>query len=143
VAHHNEECEFDQSKWVMEQGALFQVSVLEEDVSERLGCLDLFLLNQAIADTNDRFLHLFGQINTLHQEWHVILFQVQSVISDPEVVEKAVMYFGDTSADIRLLIILLLFIVGVIILTTALCLHVELSLWRFKKTGDSVSAVSG
>jgi len=132
VAHHNEECEFDQSKWVMEQGALFQVSVLEEDVSERLGCLDLFLLNQAIADTNDRFLHLFGQINTLHQEWHVILFQVQSVISDPEVVEKAVMYFGDTSADIRLLIILLLFIVGVIILTTALCLHVELSLWRFK-----------
>lgn len=76
MAHHNEECELDKSEWVMEQGALFQVSVLKEDVSERLRCLDLFLLNQAVSNTNDRLLHFFGQINTIHQKFHVILLKV-------------------------------------------------------------------
>jgi hypothetical protein len=122
VAHHNEECELDQSEGIMEQGALFQVSVLEEDVSERLRCLDLFLLNQAVANTNDRLLHFFGQINAIHQKFHVILFKVQSIICDPEVVKQAVVNIGDTSADLILLtiLLLLLFVVGVTILGISL-----------------------
>lgn len=106
----------------MEQGALFQVSVLEEDVSERLRCLDLFLLNQAVANTNDRLLHLFGQINAIHQKFHVILFKVQSIICDPEVVKQAVVNIGDASADLILLtiLLLLLFVVGVTILGISL-----------------------
>ena len=66
MADHNKKCELDQGEWVMEQRTLFQVSVLKEDVSERLRCLDLFLFNQAVSNSNDRFLHFFGQINTIH-----------------------------------------------------------------------------
>ena len=123
MAHHNEESEFNESKWVKEQGALLQVSVLEEDVSERLGCLDLFLLNQAISNTNDCFLHLFGQINSVHQKRHIILFQVQSIICDPKVIKQAVVHISDTSAELILLAILLILSVGIVILAIVLGIH--------------------
>ena len=87
MAHHNEQCEFHERQRVQEQGGLLQVSVLQEDVPERLGCLDFLLLDHTVTNTDDGFLHVLGEIDSPHQKVHIVLFQVERVIGDPEVVE--------------------------------------------------------
>ena len=54
-----------------------------------LGNLDLTLVDQAVAHSDDSLLHVLGELDTTPQQRHIVLTQVESIVGDPEVIVEA------------------------------------------------------
>ena len=79
-------CQFLQGERVLEKLRVLQIAILEHAVFELGDDLDFFFVNEAISYTHDRLLHLFCQGNAPLEKRQIVLTEVKSIVSNPEVV---------------------------------------------------------
>ena len=88
-AVHDEVSELLEGERVLEELRVSQVTILEDAVAEVLGHLDLVLVDQAVAHSDDGLLHVLGELDATPQQRHIVLTQVESIVGGPEVVMEA------------------------------------------------------
>ena len=81
---------------MLEQLSVLEIAILQDAVSESLEWFDLLFVNQRVSDAHNSLLHFLGKIDTLFEESHVLLSQVQSIVSYPEIVVKTILYLSDS-----------------------------------------------
>ena len=138
VACHNEQTQLDKCKRVQEQLRVHQVGILKHHVSKVLCCLHFLLLNHSVANTDNRFLHIFRHIDTLHQQVHIVLSEIQGIVSDPEVIKEALGNACEVYAEILFLLLLVVTEVHTvrIFVFCILLFCTGLREWSFEKAGD-------
>lgn len=57
-----------EGEWVLEELRVSQVAILKDAIAEMLGDLDLMLVDQAVAHSDDSLLHVLGELDTAPQQ---------------------------------------------------------------------------
>ena len=88
-AVHDEVGELLERERILEELRVSQIAILEDAIAEMLSDLDLMLVYQAVANSDDSLLHVLGELDAAPQQRHIVLTQVESIVGDPEVVMEA------------------------------------------------------